>query len=308
MRHRVELPAQLGSQFSIREASAHGIRKGRADASDLARPFHGVRSLTAPETFHDLVGCYGPRLRPGQRFVGVSAVRLWHLPHPADWTSEEALEVAVPQEQSPPRARGVAGRRLARARAESWRLKGVPVVDPVAAIFSCAAELTVDQLVILLDAVISTSTGYPGFGAIVGRPMVTLDEVRTRLAAWGRFPGNGRVRAALPSVRDGVESPKETETRLAIVHAGLPEPQVQFVVRDGSRFVARVDLAYPDLRIAIEYEGDGHRTSKDQWRRDIARQRDLERCGWIVIRLTEDDLRNPQEFLDTLRRALLAPR
>lgn len=308
MRHRIELPAQLGDQFSIRDASAHGIRKGRADAADLARPFHGVRSLTAPETFRELVDCYLPRLRPGQRFVGRSAARLWGLPLPAEWTPKEALEIAVPQDQSPPRVKGVIGRRLARSRAETWRLAGTPVVDPVAAVFSCAAGLTVDRLIVLLDALISTSTGYPGFGGIVGRPMITLDDVRTRLAEWGRFPGCGLVRAALPLVRERVDSPKETQTRLTIVHAGLREPHVQFVVREGARFVARVDLAYPEQRIAIEYEGDGHRTSKEQWRRDIARQRDLERCGWIVIRLTEDDLRNPHEFLDRLRRALLSAR
>lgn len=250
--------------------------------------------------------CYLPRLRRGQRFVGRSAVRLWQLPYPAAWSMDEPLEIAVPSGQSPPRLAGVTGRRLSRARAESWILAEARVVDPIAAVFSCAADLTVAQLIVLLDAVVSKSMNYPGFGPVLGRPAYTLAEVGGRLAEWGRFPGSGAVRAALAQSREGVESPKETETRLAIVAAGLPEPQVQVVVRAGTRFVARVDLAYPQWRIAIEYEGDGHRTSKEQWRRDIARQRDLEECGWIVIRLTELDLRDSQPFLDRIRQAIPA--
>ena len=87
--------------------------------------------------------------------------------------------------------------------------------------------------------------------------------------------------------------------------AGMPEPVVQHEVFDGGRRIARIDLAYPELRIAIEYEGDGHRTDKEQWRRDIQRQRDLEDRGWIVIRLTQRDLHEGRESLITrIRRAI----
>src|SRR5690606_27406781 len=115
-----------------------------------------------------------------------------------------------------------------------------------------------------IDALITTSFDYPGLGP--GRPMTTLDAIRDRLRAWGRFPGCTSVRAALALAREKVESPKETETRLLIIRAGLPEPVVQFEVRDGGRLVARIDLAYPDLKIAIEYEGDEHRVDKNRWR------------------------------------------
>src|SRR5690606_35632822 len=67
--------------------------------------------------------------------------------------------------------------------------------------------------------------------------------------------------------------------------------------------VARVDLAYPELKIAIEYDGDGHRSDREQWRRDIRRQRELERRGWIVIHLTQADLDDPDAFLTHLRHA-----
>src|SRR5690606_31308174 len=124
-----------------------------------------------------------------------------------------------------------------------------------------------------------------------------------RLESWGRFKGCVTVRTAFGLAREGVESPKETETRLLVIADGLPEPVVQWQVFDGSRLVGRVDLAYPELKIAIEYDGDGHRTDKEQWRRDIRRQRELERLGWIVIHLTESDLEDPAAFLGHLHSA-----
>lgn len=112
------------------------------------------------------------------------------------------------------------------------------------------------------------------------------------------------MRAQLPHTRSGAESPKETETRLLLTGAGLPEPMIQFVVSAHGRFVARVDLAYPQWRVAIEYEGDGHRTDRDQWRVDIRRQRDLEDLGWIVIRVTELDVRDGgRSLVARIRRA-----
>lgn len=303
MRQRTRLPRRLGECFSVRDAAAAGVGRSRRDASDLDRPFHGIRAKERPSTFRALVDCYLPRLRAGQRFGGRTAMRLWGLPLPDVWTFAEPLEVTVGPDAAPPRTPGVKGRRLARERADTMILTGVPVIDPVAALFSTAAELTGDQVVAAIDALITTASGYPGLGP--GRPLATRALIAERLAAWGRFPGCAAVRAALPLARERVESPKETAARLLVTGAGLPEPAVQFEVRDGGRLVARVDLAYPELRIAIEYEGDGHRRDKGQWRTDIRRQRELESLGWIVIRLTEADLADHgASLLSVLRRAI----
>jgi very-short-patch-repair endonuclease len=98
----------------------------------------------------------------------------------------------------------------------------------------------------------------------------------------------------------------ETRLRLLLVDGGLPCPVVNHHVHDTQgRFVAMPDLTYPDLRIAIEYDGDVHRTDKHTWRRDIARRQALEALGWRVITCTADDVdRTPDRTLSWVRAAL----
>lgn len=247
-----------------------------------------------------------PRLRAGQLVAGGTAMHVWGYPHPDTWTIENEIIVVVPTDVPRPRTRGVKGLRLSPGRVRPWRIGRIPIVDPVAALFMCASRLTRVQIVIIVDALITTAENYPGLRE--GRPIFSVQDIEQRLDEWGRFTGCARVRDALPSARERVESPKETETRLQIIAAGLPEPEGQHEVYDRGRLVARVDLAYPDLRIAIEYEGDGHRTSRDQWRRDIQRQRELEDLGWVVIRVTELDLRDGGASLLTRIRKAIASR
>ncbi|WP_230104024.1 DUF559 domain-containing protein [Microbacterium sp. Bi121] len=304
MRHRVPLPRRPGDRFSVRSAEAAGIRRGRCSTPDLHWPFHGVRSREKLVTFDDVVRCYEPRLKPGQRFGGLTAARDWGLPLPTMWEPDEPIEVIVPPTGAAPKTAGVKGRRLREDRAETRILKGRPVVDPVAALFTCASTLTVQQAVTIIDALLTTASNYPGLGP--GRPMSTRDEIARRLDEWWRFPGSTTIRTALRQARERVESPKETETRLLLIASGLPEPVVQQEVRAGGVLLGRIDLAYPELKVAIEYEGDGHRTDKEQWRKDIQRQRHLESEGWIVIRLTQADLDAREPMIASIRRAIIA--
>ena len=78
----------------------------------------------------------------------------------------------------------------------------------------------------------------------------------------------------------------ETRLRLVIVDGGLPRPVAQFEVRDAAgRLIGRVDLAYPEWRIAIEYDGDHHR-GRVAYRDDQRRANALRVAGWTVLRFT----------------------
>jgi very-short-patch-repair endonuclease len=100
-------------------------------------------------------------------------------------------------------------------------------------------------------------------------------------------------------------SPMETRLRLLLMRAGLPRPQVQWVVQDEvARTAVWLDLAYPEHRIGIEYDGEVH-TTPDAVRLDIARHTALLDKGWRVYRYTKLDLLcRPEMIIDQVRRGL----
>ena len=93
---------------------------------------------------------------------------------------------------------------------------------------------------------------------------------------------------------------------LVIAMPTASKAEMRRAVVCSSGAVLHPDLAYPELRIAIEYEGEEHRLDGQRWRDDIARRRALERLGWIVLRMTIDDLRAPAALLADLRSAIQA--
>jgi hypothetical protein len=85
-------------------------------------------------------------------------------------------------------------------------------------------------------------------------------------------------------------SPMETRLRLLIVAAGLPPPCVQWVVQDSAtRTAFWLDLAWPESKIGIEYEGAPH-TEPGRVLRDIARTTRLVDLGWRTYRYTKQDM------------------
>lgn len=139
------------------------------------------------------------------------------------------------------------------------------------------------------------------------RKLDRADLERAVRAMAGRR-GAKRAARALDLLDDGAESPKETELRLVLLAAGFGPfaSNLELSEADGS-FVARVDLAIPRLRIAIEYEGDHHRDPV-QWRKDMARRRRIEALGWIYIPATQADLDDPRRLIADLASAVVARR
>lgn len=98
------------------------------------------------------------------------------------------------------------------------------------------------------------------------------------------------------------ESPMESRLRLSLTAQGLPRPVAQFSVFDtGGRFLARLDLAYPELKVAIEYDGAWHwaRRREDDRRRDLLRA-----LGWVVLVYSSDDVYgNPERIANEVAAA-----
>ncbi|WP_370584963.1 endonuclease domain-containing protein [Micromonospora sp. ANENR4] len=131
-----------------------------------------------------------------------------------------------------------------------------------------------------------------------------LPCLRAYAAARSRWPGAPLLREVLALAEPLSESPMETRLRLLLLDAGLGPLVAQHEVRAGGRFVARVDLAWPALRLAVEYDGDHHR-ERAHFRRDVARLNALRAAGWVVLRFTADDvLRRPDATVALVRQAL----
>ncbi|AMU21554.1 type IV toxin-antitoxin system AbiEi family antitoxin domain-containing protein [Mycobacteroides abscessus] len=109
-------------------------------------------------------------------------------------------------------------------------------------------------------------------------------ESTVRLQAGRR--GITRVRELLPRADGRAESPMESEARLVMLDAGLPIPELQHEINGW-----RVDFAWPDIRLAAEYDSDEWHTGATAMRRDKARIAGLQRAGWTVVPITVDDVR-----------------
>lgn len=120
--------------------------------------------------------------------------------------------------------------------------------------------------------------------------------------------GRGVVaaRAAVKLVRERVDSPRETWLRLCLVLAGLPEPECNLIIGNDHGPMGRVDLVYLAFRLIIEYEGDQHRTDRNQWNHDIDRHEDFTRDHWTLIRVTSERARWPRQVVRAVYHALTA--
>lgn len=130
-----------------------------------------------------------------------------------------------------------------------------------------------------------------------GPPSTTPEELLDRIPDWPRFRGSAQLLRVLPHVRTGVGSPQETRLRRTIMLDGLPEPRVAHPVSIAG-ITFHPDLSYPHLCIAIEYEGDHHRSDSRQWDSDIRREELFREAGWAYLRVTRST--HMREFLDRL--------
>ncbi len=206
----------------------------------------------------------------------------------------ESLEVHITVPSAVHRSR----RQGVRAHADDRRsvptiLRGLPVSSPAQTFIDLAPILDLVDLVILGDSLVKARR-------------LRIEDLIQATTAWsGR--GVRRARRAASLVRDGVDSPMETRLRLLLVFAGLPEPEVNFVLRhpDGSWWM-RYDLYYAGQRLLVEFDGRRHAEDSDQWHHDIRRREQLDSDGLRVIVVTGKDFyTQPEVVLRRVREALI---
>ncbi|GEL23174.1 hypothetical protein PSU4_21280 [Pseudonocardia sulfidoxydans NBRC 16205] len=206
-------------------------------------------------------------------------------------------EVVVTREQRT--HPGLLVRRGAVPAAETWSAHGCPVTSPLRTAYDLARRLPLVEAVVAVDAL-----GRVPAARFVPADLLARREIGAR--------GCRRLDRVAELADPRAESPMGTRTRLMLVLAGLPAPEVQYVLREANgRLVARFDLAYPSARLAIEYDGAGHDVFGQRGLGYDDRRRDLRTgaLGWRTIRLTATDL-GPRraEVIAAIRAHLRSPR
>jgi hypothetical protein len=135
---------------------------------------------------------------------------------------------------------------------------------------------------------------------------ITKAQLRRELPRYFRRRGVRQLRTIVDLADPLAESPGESWIRLEIFDANLPPPQVQWWITRNGRRLYRLDLAYPGMKICVEYDGQEFHDSPEAREADEARREWLRQRGWIVIVVTKDDLtpHGVARWTEELRRAI----
>lgn len=275
-----------------------GVSRSRTRRADVEHPFHGVNVFgNVDDSILGRCLRYEPVLLPGQFFCHETAALLFGAPLP-EAAAEGGLHVAVFDPRTPPRGKGVTGHRVSGAGVSIAH--GLPVMSAPDVWFHLSASLAGEDLVALGDYLVTPPRGS------TAAAMSTVEQLALACERHAGKRGATRAAWALSRIRVGPQSRPESLLRLLIIAARLPEPTVRFGVGVGGGLTLHPDLAYPDARIAIEYEGDDHRLRRDVWLRDVERRELFEDAGWRVIRVTSRTLfETPTLLIARIRRLLL---
>lgn len=207
--------------------------------------------------------------------------------HGARWVDEDApVEVLWYNNHAPS---GIVARRDRIAAGEITWIRGMPVTNPTRTAVDLGRHLPTPQAVAHLDA-LARATGVSG-------PQVLESARRFKGAR-----GIRRCREAADLMDGGAQSPRESRLRLTLIKAGFPRPETQIAVYDSTGYpFAYLDMGWRDVKIAVEYDGDHHRTDREQYVWDVRRLRMLLEAGWIHIKVIADD--RDADIIERVRRA-----
>jgi hypothetical protein len=131
------------------------------------------------------------------------------------------------------------------------------------------------------------------------------DELERAVARQAGRRGIVAVRELLGLASPLAESPMESEARLVMIDGGLPLPVLQYEVVDLQGRTWRLDFAWPDLRVAAEYDGVDWHSGPEAFLRDRRRSSALHELGWSIVPIIAGDVRyRPRELIRRLETQL----
>jgi hypothetical protein len=278
MRPGTPIPPELLSRpFRRREADDLGLSRRVLQGRRFVRLFDDVYAVM--EIADDpLIRAKAVQLaNPGAALSHDSAAGHYGLPLPRRVGSHVTVPRGRLRSITPIPPSGDRTRVHETRQPETWTYDGWLVTLPERTLTDLGQTFGLLDLVAVGDALV--------------RRELTTPEALIDAAQAARRPGVRAARRSAALVRPRVDSATETRLRLLTVLAGLPEPETGRDIYDGhGAWIARPDLSYPKLRIAIEYDGRHHAESGRQWAKDIGRREHYDRSDWRLIVVTSHHL------------------
>ncbi len=206
--------------------------------------------------------------------------------HGAAWVDDDVPVEVLWSNNRPPA--GIITRREPIAPGQIMWLHGIPVATPARAALDIGRHQPRGRAVAHLDA-LARATG------------ITASDILELAEKYKGSRGVRRCREAAALMDAGAQSPQETWLRLLLIDKKFPRPDTQIPVYDNGYAFAYLDMGWRDPKIAVEYDGEQHRTSDVQYRWDAARLRRILAEGWIHIRVMKGD--RPREIEAWVRHA-----
>jgi hypothetical protein len=252
----------------------------RIQRGDVIKVWPGVYSREAPDT---LVRLRGLDLRAGEPV----AICLSSAAAVYGFDTEDVgdLHVLNPVRHQLRGSDGLVVHR--REGAPLSEVDGRPATSPAWTAVEVARGLRRPRTLATLDAALRSGT-------------CDRRELWRAAAAQAGRRGIVQVRELIPLAAGEAESPMESEARLVMLDGGLPMPELQYEVIDRSGRLWRLDFAWPDAKLAVEYDGFDWHSDPESLRRDRQKKAALREMGWSVMSVVADDVR--RRHWDMVRR------
>lgn len=207
-----------------------------------------------------------------------------------DTERDPALHVLNPAGRQLRPTRGLVVHR--RAGAPLTTVAGRPITTPAWTAIEVARGLRRPRALATLDAALRSGA-------------CSRDELQRAVTRQAGRRGVVRTRELLPLASPKAESPMESEARLIMIDGGLPPPILQYEVADLQGRIWRLDFAWPEARVAAEYDGVDWHSGPEAFRRDRRRSSALQELGWSVVPIIAEDIRyRPRELVRRLETQL----
>lgn len=225
-------------------------------------------------------------------FSHATAAALLGLPLPVWMADQPIIHVTAPRTGNRPRRRDIRTHHASLIPTECVEIGGFRVTSPPRTYVDVAFRLKIPELVAFGDAMMRH------YGT-------TQSELIATVLRRKRYPGRLKARHCIDLLNPKAESPMESELRILLMEARLPTPAINPDILDqDGQFLARVDIAFEQYRVIVEYDG-AHHAEMHQRAYDAARRAVLREHGWIVVEIVGEDMRYPNRVISRVRAALI---